>query len=48
MRCGYNVIYSAYDVTDIVGVMSYKTGCDINGEGVMKKTQLVRCLIQGV
>ena len=45
---GYDVIYSAYDDTHIVGVMSYKSGCDISGDIVMTKIQLVRCLIQGV
>ena len=44
----YDVIYSAYDVTHIVGVMSYKSGCDISAEVVMTKIQLVQCLIQGV
>ena len=37
----YDVIYSVYGVTRIVGVMSYKSGCDINGEVVMTKIQLV-------
>ena len=37
----YDVIYSAYGVTRIVGVMSYKSGCDISGEVVMTKIQLV-------
>ena len=37
----YDVIYSAYGVTRIVGVMSYKSGFDINGEAVMTKIQLV-------
>ena len=41
-------MYSAYDVTQKVGVMSYKSGCDIIGEVVMTKIQWVRCLIQGV
>ena len=45
---GYDVIYSAYDVIHIVGVFSYKRGCDISGEVVMTKIQLVRCLKQGV
>ena len=36
------------DVTDIVGVMSYESGCVMSGEVVMTKIQLVRCLIQGV
>ena len=48
MRSGYDVIYSAYDVTHIEGVMSYKSGCDIIGEVVMTKLQLVRCLKQGL
>ena len=30
-----------------VGVMSYKSGCDISGEVVMTKIQWVQCLIQG-
>ena len=45
---GYDIIYSAYDVTDIVGAMSYKSGSDINGEVVMRKIQLVQCLNQWV
>ena len=45
-RC--DVICSAYDVTQKVGVMSFKSGCDISGEGVMTKIQWVSCLIQGV
>ena len=37
----YDIIYSVYGVTRIVGVMSYKSGCDVNGEVVMTKIQLV-------
>ena len=48
MSSGYDVIYSAYDVTHIVGVMSYKSGCDSSGEVVMRKIQLVRNVIQAV
>ena len=47
-RIGSEVLYSAYDVTQKLGVMSLKSGCDISGEDVMKKTQLVQYLIQGV
>ena len=46
IRCG--VIYNAYDVTQKVGVMSFKSGCDISGEVMMTKIQWVQCLIQGV
>ena len=48
IKIGYDVIYSAYDVTHIVGMISYKSGCDILGEIMMTKIQLVRCQIQGV
>ena len=34
-RAGCDVIYSAYDVTQKVGVMSFETGCDISGAVVM-------------
>ena len=44
---GCDVIYSAYDVTQKVGVMSFKSVCDISGEVVMTKIQWVQCLIQG-
>ena len=46
IRC--DVIYSAYDVTQKVGVMSFKSGCDISGEVVMTKILCVCCLIQAV
>ena len=45
---GYDVLYRAYDVTQKVRVMSFKSGCDISGEVVMTKIQWVQCLIQGV
>ena len=45
---GYDVIYSAYDATDRVGVVSYKSACDISGDVLLTKIQLVRCLIQWV
>ena len=45
---GCDVIYSAYDVTEKVGVMPFETGCDISGEVVMTKIQWVQCLIEGV
>ena len=48
IRSSYDVIESAYDVTHIVGVMSYKSGYDISGEVVMTKIQWMRCLIQWV
>ena len=48
IRTGCDVIYSAYDVTQKVGVMSFETGCDISGEVVMAKIQWVQCLIQVV
>ena len=38
------ILQSAYDVTHRVGVMSYKSGCDISGEVVMTKIQQLRCL----
>ena len=44
---GCDVLYRAYDVTQKVGVMSFKSGCDISGEVVMTKIQWVQCLIQG-
>ena len=44
---GCEVLYSAYDVTQKLGVMSLKSGCDISGEVVMTKIQWVQCLIQG-
>ena len=47
-RIGCEVLYSAYDVTQKLGVMSLKSGCDISGEVVMTKTQWVQYLIQGV
>ena len=48
MSSGYDVIYRVYDVTHIVSVMSYKSGCDISGEVVMRKVQLVKYLLQWV
>ena len=42
---GYDVLYRAYDVTQKVGVMSFKSGCDISGELVMTKIQWTRCQI---
>ena len=30
-----------------MGVLSFKSGCDISGEFVMKKIQCVQCLILG-
>ena len=48
MRSGWDVVYSAYDVTHIVDVKSFKSGCDISGEVVMTKIDWVRCLIQWV
>ena len=47
IRTECDIIYSAYDVTQKVGVMSFETGCDISGEVVMTKIQWVQCLIQG-
>ena len=44
---GCDVIYSSYDVTHKVGVMSFKSGCDISGEVVMTKIQWGQCLIKG-
>ena len=41
-------MYSAYDITHIVGMMPYKSGCDISGEFVMTKIDLEQCLIPGV
>ena len=34
-------IFSEYDLTQKVGVMSYNSGCDISGELVMIKIQWV-------
>ena len=45
---GCDVVYRAYDVTQKVGVMSFKSECDISGEVVMTKIQWVQYLIQGV
>ena len=44
---GCDDLYRAYDVTQKVGVMSFKSVCDISGEVVMTKIQWVQCLIQG-
>ena len=48
MRIGCQDIFSEYDLTQIVGVMSYNSGCDISGEAVMTKIQWVSFLIQGL
>ena len=48
IRIGCDVLYSACDVTQKLGVMSFKSGCDIRGEVVLTKIQWVQCLIQGV
>ena len=48
IRIGCVVLYSAYDVTQKLGVISLKSGCDISGEVVMTKIQWVQYLIQGV
>ena len=37
LKIGCEVLYSAYDVTQKLGVMSLKSGCDISGEVVMTK-----------
>ena len=42
-----DVLYRAYDVKQKVGVMSFKSGCDISREVVMTQIQWVQCLIQG-
>ena len=42
------MLYSAYDVTQKVGVMSFKSGCDISGVVQVTKIQKVQCLIQGL
>ena len=47
-RIGCDVLFSACDVTEKLGVISFKSGCDISGEVVMTKIQWVQCLIQGV
>ena len=44
---GCDVLYRAYDVTQKVSVMSFKSVCDISGEVVITKIQCVQCLIQG-
>ena len=44
---GCDDLYRALDVTHKVGVMSFKSWCDISGEVVMTKIQWVQCLIQG-
>ena len=48
IRIGCDVIYSAYYVPQKVGVMSFKTWCDIIGVVVMTKIKRVQCLIQGL
>ena len=35
IRIGGEVIYSSYDATQKVGMMSYKSGWDVSGDGVM-------------
>ena len=37
LKSGYDVIERRSDVTQKVGVMSFKSGCDISGEVVMKR-----------
>ena len=44
---GCDVLYRAYDVTHKVGVMSFRSWCDISGEVLMTKIEWVQCLIQG-
>ena len=44
---GCDVPYRAEVVTQKVGVMSFKSGCDISGEVVMTQIEWVQCLIQG-
>ena len=41
IKGGCDVICSSYDVTHIVGLMSYKSGCDIRREVVMTKIEWV-------
>ena len=48
IRIGCDVLYSACDVTQKLGVMSFKSVCDISGEVVMTKIQWEQCLIEGV
>ena len=43
---GCDVLYRAYDVTEKVGVMSFKSGCDISGEVVLTKIQWVQYVIE--
>ena len=45
---GCDVLFRVYDVKQKVGVMSFKSGCDISGDVVMTKIQWVQCLIQGL
>ena len=42
-----DVLYRAEDVTQKVGVLSFKRGCDISGDVVMRNIQWVQCLILG-
>ena len=44
---GCDVLYRAKDVTQKVGVLSFKRGCDISEDVVMTKIQWVQCLILG-
>ena len=39
MRIGCQDIFTEYDLTQRVGVMSYNSGCDISGEVVMAKIE---------
>ena len=48
IRIGCDVLYSACDVTQKLGVMSFKSLWDISGEVVMTKIQWEQCLIEGV
>ena len=41
MRIGCQDIFSEYNLTQKVRVMSYNSGCDISGEIVMTKIQWV-------
>ena len=43
-----DVIYSSYDVTQKMGVMSYKSRLDVSVDGLMIWIQWVPCLIQGL
>ena len=45
---GCDVLYRAEDVTQKVGVMSFKSGCDISGEVVMKRYSVCNVSYRGV